>query len=1023
MPITKKEVVLMSQDSKAKKKNRGVGRITIPIICVLAVLAIVLNVAANSTLSGILDAYIGRGEMIIETKEGAENWDTIYYEQDSTTPEDADRVAKDVTLRTAEEGITLLKNNGALPLNVSSEKGITLLGRRSVQTVFGGTGSGASDEYQCTPIADALTDAGFSVNQKVVDLYKNNLDKVPVALTSMDDPSRTTYYIGEFPQTYFTDEIVASYANYKDAAIVVFGRQGGEGMDFCTDMKGTVENGSSAMQSSVAETANYQPGQHQLELSKEEKDLLAHAKANFDKVIVVINSTNVMELGALRDDPQVDAILWIAYPGSRGTVALAEILKGAVNPSGHTVDTWAVDFTADPTFPNTSPQKYLNVSKDNALEDSYVLEYEEGIYFGYRYYETVYADGGTFTVEGQSGKSYEEAVAYPFGYGLSYTTFEQKIKEAKAENGQIRLTVTVKNTGSVAGKDVVQVYYHAPYTKGGIEKAATVLAAYEKTDLLQPGASADYKLSFAIEDMASYDFLTEKCYVLDAGEYKITVNKNAHETYGAGCEWTYKAAKKIVYNAGNPRQSEIDAQKGDSRNISDAAKLTMTVQAAVNQFDDMNAHFVPHTQAQGGKSTIFTRANFAASFPTVPTTADLTASEATIAKLGEYTPDYYVEGEEAPTTGADQTWSVVALRGVPYDDVRWDMLLDQLTVKSMYKLIYSGNQSVNAVKQVGLPASGATDGPAGLKQYGGLGLGTSGNFHCSSVLTAATWNVKLAEEYGRAVGNEAMLAGTNMTGWYAPGCDIHRGPFGGRGFEYYSEDPLISGKTCAATVKGCASMGFTCYAKHFCLNDMDRYRINNGPVTWCNEQALREIYARAYEILVKEPTVELEYLDGGITQHKTIRACTALMSSFNRIGDTWCGASGALLNNVLRGEWGFLGTVITDYNGNKYMHVENGVNNGNDLMLANEMTLPTKFTDTKNPSTIRIMRQACKNIFYTQANSATVNKTSDATTVTYGMAPWRTWLLYANIGLGVVIAGLVLLTVLKRPRKKNIAVE
>ena len=551
----------MSQAKKATKKKRGIGRITIPIICVLAVIAIVLNVAANSTLSGILDAYIGRGEMKIETKAGAENWDTTYYNQDSTTAEEADRVAKDVTLRTAEEGITLLKNeNSALPLNVGAEKNITLLGRRSVQTVFGGTGSGAGDENQCVRMADALTDAGFQVNPTVLAMYQNNLDKVPVAdpASAMDKAEKQTYYIGEFPQSFFTEEITGSYAGYGDAAIVVFGRRGGEGMDYSTDLLADVNNPDQAMSSSVAETANYREGQHQLELNQEEKDLLAHAEASFEKVIVVINSANVMEIGCLRDDPQVDAILWIAYPGSRGCAALANILTGAVNPSGHTVDTWAVDFTADPVFPNTSARKYSNVSKDNALADSYVLQYEEGIYFGYRWYETVSADGGTFTVEGEQGKSYEEAVAYPFGYGLSYTTFEQTIKDHRVENGRISLTVTVKNTGSAAGKDVIQVYYHAPYTKGGIEKSAVNLAAYEKTDLLQPGASADYTLSFAVEDMASYDDLVEKCYVLDEGDYRITVNRNVHEVYGEGCEFTHKVDNKVVYSAGNPRQSEID---------------------------------------------------------------------------------------------------------------------------------------------------------------------------------------------------------------------------------------------------------------------------------------------------------------------------------------------------------------------------------------------------------------------------------------------------------------------------------
>ena len=1011
---------MKTHDSRRGKK-RGIGKITIPIISLLLVILLAGNIAANSTLSAILDAYIGRGEMIITTKDGAENWDTAYYKADAADAQEADRIAKDVTLRTAQEGIVLLKNEAsALPLDTTAEKGVTLLGRRSVQTVFGGTGSGAGDTAQCVTLSDALTSAGFSVNQKVLDMYSANLDKVPVAETVMDDAAKTTYYIGEFPQSYYTNDITSTYSDYAGAAVVVFGRMGGEGMDLCTDLLQAVQDEGSAMSSSVAETANYLPGQHQLELSQEEKDLLRHAQEHFDKVIVVINSANVMEVSALRDDPQVDAILWMAYPGSRGCDALAGILAGTVNPSGHTVDTWMADMTSDPVFPNTSARKYLNVSKDNALADSYVLEYEEGIYFGYRYYETVYADGGTFTVEGESGQPYEKAVAYPFGYGLSYTSFAQKIKDVTVSDGQITVSVEVTNTGSVAGKDVIQLYYHAPYTPGGIEKSALNLAAYDKTELLAPGDSATYTLTFSAESMSSYDYLNERCYVLDAGDYLLTLNRNAHETYGDGCEYVYTVQSRIVYGQDHPRQSETEAQKGETRNLSKEARELSAVVAAVNQFDDLNAHFVDYTESVGGKATRFTRENFAASFPTVPTDADLTASEETIARLGDYQPDYYVDGESAPTTGADQTWSAVALRGATYDDPKWDMLLDQMTAKSMSKLIYQGNQGTPAVKNVGLPASSATDGPAGLKQYGGLGFGTSGNFHCSATLTAATWNVSLAEEFGRSVGNEALLA--KMNGWYAPGCDIHRSPFGGRGFEYYSEDPLISGRTCAATVQGAASLGLTCYAKHFVLNDMDRYRISNGPVTWCNEQALREIYARAYEILVKEPVVTLKYLDNGTTAYREVRACTALMSSFNRIGDRWCGASSALLKNVLRDEWGFLGTVITDYNGQKYMHVENGVNSGNDLMLGNEMTLPTKFTDTKNPSTIRIMREACKNIFFTQVNSSTVNETSDATVITYGTAPWRAWLTYANIGLGALALLLVLLTVFYR-RRSNIALE
>lgn len=1001
---------------KETKKRSGIGKVTIPIIAVLMVFLVVGNIACV-LLSRILDVYVGLGEATITTREGAENWDTNYYDLDAPDAEGIDKIAKDVTLRIAQEGIVLMKNeNGALPLS-DSERAVSLMGRRSVDTVFGGTGSGAGDTKQCISMADAFTQTGFRVNDTLTKLYSSNLDQVPVQKNTMDHPETMTYYIGEFPQSYYTEDVTRSYAAFGDAAIVVLGRMGGEGMDFCTDLKATTLSGTSGMDKTVAETQNYQDGQHQLELSQEEKELIAHAEANFEKVIVVINSANVMEIGALRDDPQVDAILWLSYPGSMGNLALAQIISGQVNPSGHTVDTWVVDLTADPTFANTSPLKYTNVDKSNALGDSYVVEYEEGIYIGYRYYETVAADGGTFTVEGQSGKSYDEAVAYPFGHGLSYTSFTQTLDSVKVKDGMVNITVTVKNTGDAPGKDVIQVYYHAPYNPGGIEKSATVLAAYEKTELLQPGASAQYTLSYSIEDMASYDYLNERCYVLEAGDYVISLNRNAHELYGENCTYTHSIPKTIVYNASNPRTTEVEAQKGEARNLSEEAKKTLTVVAATNRFDDLNAQFVSYENAQGGKSTNFTRANFTASFPTAPTAADLMASEETIRHLGDYTPDYYNADDVAPTTGADPVLTVVALRGAAYDDPRWEMLLDQMGSRSMNGLIRQGNQGTPAVKAVGLPASGATDGPAGLKQYGGLGFGTSGNFNCSSTLTAATWNLKLAEEFGRSVGNEALLAG--MNGWYAPGCDIHRSAFGGRGFEYYSEDPLVSGRVCAATVQGAASMGLTCYAKHFVLNDMDRHREENGFVVWCNEQALREIYAKAYEILVKEPTMTMEYLEGGETTYRTIRACTALMSSFNRIGDVWCGASKALLTDVLRGEWGFLGTVITDYNGVNYMHVEAGITAGNDLMLANDKTLPSKIADTKNPTTMRAMRKACKNILYTQVNSSTVNGSSDSTQITYAISPWKIWLMELDAGLLALIAVLVVITVVSNKKRRN----
>ncbi len=999
-------------EPKKKRKTPVLSKVLYAIAAVFLVVAIVAT-GACSYFSGVLDTYIGVGEPIVNTKPGSENWDTDYYPLDYKNAEEIDAAAKETTKNIAAEGITLMKNiNGALPL--ATPKSVSLFGRRSVDTVWGGTGSGAGDANQCTPIADALTAEGYKVNETLLKMYADNLDKVEVGFNSMDKLSAQTYYIGEFPQSYYTSSVTSSYASYKDAAIVVFGRQGGEGADLGTDLKGSLTSGETAMDSSVAETKNYEAGQHQLELSREERDLLAHVEENFDTVIVVINSANVMELGDLEADENVDAIVWMALPGSRGTVALAEILSGKTNPSGHTVDTWPADLTADPTFPNAIVNAYSNVSKDNAMGDSYMVEYEEGIYVGYRYYETAAAEGFI---------DYDTAVVYPFGYGLSYTTFTQTIKEAAEADGMINVTVTVTNTGSVAGKDVVQVYYHAPYN-GSVEKAEVVLAAYDKTDLLEPGESKDYTVSFRVEDMASYDYLGKGCYVLDAGTYTISVRKNAHEVYGENCTWDYTVATETVYDASNPRQAEIDAQVGELVNMSDEYKSSHTVVAATNRFTEQNEHFVAYNDAKANKgfAANFTRADFAASFPKAPTADDLKASDAVIANLGNYSPDYYDSNDKAPTTGAKNNINVVSLRGLTYDDPKWDLLLDELSVKNMTSIIYAGNQGTGALPAIGLPGSSATDGPAGLKQYGGLGLGASGNFNCCGTLVAATWNVDLAEAYGRMVGNEAASAG--IDGWYAPGTDTHRTPFCGRNFEYYSEDPVISGNTCAGTIQGATSMGLTCYFKHFALNDVETHRCDNGPCVWCNEQAMREIYLKAFEIAFEKPVIELKYLnENGEVQTKTMRGSIGVMSSFNRIGSVWSGACDELVTGVLRDEWGFLGTVVTDYNGYAYMNVEAGVSSGNDLMLANEATLLSKFADTNNPSTLKVMRQAMKNILYTHVNSGTVNHLSDATTISYGIAPWRIALYAADAALVVLAGALIALGVVKAKKaaKKNAA--
>ena len=980
-----------------------------------------VTIAAN-IYGEVLDKYLPQGQMHIETVPGSENWDVNYYKNDfNKDANKTDEFAKQTTLDIASEGITLLKNDGLLPLKTSktqsSDKKVTLLGRRSVDTVLGGTGSGAGDAAQCTSIIDALKGAGYEVNETVANMYKNNLANVEKNSGGMDQPGNTTSYIGEFPQSYFTSEITASYSGYRDAAIIVLGREGGEGLDFETDMKGSVGRADYGNKAN-AETANYVDGQHQLELTKEEKDLVAHAKANFDKVIVVINSANVMEVKELDSDPSINGIIWLGYPGSRGNVALANILNGSTNPSGHTVDLWPTDLASDPTFANTNVLKYSNIDAGNAMGDAFTIEYEEGIYVGYRYYETKFADGKSFKVESKLDATYDEAVSYPFGYGLSYTSFEQTLNEVTIDADEVvHAKVSVKNTGTVAGKDVVQVYYSAPYTSGGIEKAALNLGGFVKTDLLQPNETKEYEVTFQKDMMASYDYKTNKCYVLEAGDYVFTARKNSHLAYGEG---KTKTLEGVIYNESNPRKSEIKAQT-ENANYSEEYLAAYKVNAATNKFDDVSAHFSEYGDAAKGAKNM-TRQDFDASFPTKMTSEDLTASADIIKGFAAYKPDYLDKKDVAPTTGKEGGIKAAELRGATYDDPRWDDVLDQLTAKDMTSVIYAGNQGTVTIGKINLPATKATDGPAGLKQYGGLGFGASGNFNCCGAIVAATWNVELAEQYGVAVGNEAVIAG--VSGWYAPGNDLHRSAFGGRNFEYYSEDPVLAGHINAGTIQGCASKGLVCYTKHFAVNEMERHRTEHGPAVWVNEQALRELYLRAFEIGTVTPTVEMKYLNNqGDSLKKTMRATTGMMSSFTRIGSTWCGGSTALLNGVLRSEWGFMGTVVTDYNGSDYMFVEQGVRAGNDLMLANAQTLPTKFENTKDPSTLIVMRKALKNIIYSTVNSVALNGICSASTTYYDLAPWRVGLIAADCVAGAGVIALATLGVLRIVKDKKVRPE
>jgi len=966
-------------ENKTTKKPGKAGIIAISIIFGLTV---IINILFR-IFSGYADLYLGTGKAIIETAEGTEDWDSQYYIKDYDDKEALQKAAARTVEEIEAEGIVLMKNNGALPL---SGKKVTLMGRDAVDAVFGGSGSGSVDISTVIDLKTGLKEAGFAINETVYDLYDsfasysmgyNSFGQPikkydnPKADIIMDKPKDSSYYVGEMPISQFSNEDLASFSDYNDAAILMFGRGGGEGGDLTKDMKGFDEN--------------YQLGQHQLELNKDEKDLLALAKKNFDKVVVIINSSAAMELGILENDPDIDAILWVGSPGQTGFLAVGKVLSGTVNPSGRTADIYASDFTKDPTFVNFGNYQYSNINKRNSNGDGFFVQYEEGIYMGYRYYETAAAENFI---------DYDEAVVYPFGYGLSYTDFSWEITHTELENvkGTIKVDVKVTNTGDTyAGKDVVQLYYSAPYHKGGIEKSEVVLGDFVKTGLLQPGQSETVTLTLPVEEMASYDYKVNKAYVLDEGEYSIRLQTDSHNMKEGLKEIIYEVNKTVVYDGNNHRTSDMNE--------------------VTNQFDDVSALF--SDTKKEGFVTNMTRSDFAGTFPTAPTTADMLANEDILEAFKVYFAfDHLNEEAEIPRTGAKNGISLINMRGRDYSDPLWETFLDQLYPDEIIAVVINSAYNTAAIESVDKPATVDLDGPSGITSF--IGAEVHGTAYPSAAVLGASFNPEMGYKMGTMVGNEGLFYKVN--GWYAPAMNLHRSPFAGRNFEYYSEDPILSGKMATACVEGTASKGVYAFIKHFAMNDQETNRMNNGVSTWANEQTIRELYLKPFEMTVKNATASIRFIsdEEGTVSEKKIPATTALMSSFNRIGGTWTGGSVALMQNVLRDEWGFKGVVISDFNLYDYMDVNQGLAAGTDINIT--FSSMKTIDDTESPTFLNNLRRTAHRLCYTVANSNAMNGIVPGATVTFTRAPWIVGLFIAD-GLILLILGLwSILLIRKRKR-------
>ncbi|MFR1009124.1 MAG: glycoside hydrolase family 3 C-terminal domain-containing protein [Ruminococcus sp.] len=921
-------IVIMIVCRRMSRGKRFLIRGEAAIAMVLAVVVCV-NMICFGPMSTLIGLATGNGTLSDETNE------------------EAAEVAEEIM----EDGIVLLKNESLLPLNET--KKLNIFGWESINPAYGGAGSGGiNDLYEIVSLNQGLENAGFSINQELVDFYNNyGADNPEMSI------QKQSWTLPEPPVDTYSDELIKSAKEYSDVAVVVLSRKAGEGHnDIPMDVR------KAAYDNNSDEYDDFPEGEHYLQLSQTERDMVDMVCSNFDNVIVVYNGANQFELGFADEYPQIKSVVWCPGTGNVGFNALGKVFSGEVNPSGKTPDTFIYDMTTAPWWNNAEKTEYTNLA-DMAVEGMNAgtaqvyapafTNYVEGIYVGYKYYETAAQEGAI---------DYDKTVQYPFGYGLSYTEFEQKMGELEEKDGQISVDVEVTNSGDVAGKDVVEVYYKPPYTNGGIEKSSANLIEFAKTDLLQPGESQTVTVTFSIEDMASYDENNAKAYVLEKGDYVISINSDSHTVLD---QKTYTADKDVVY-------------KGENKRTSDDT-------AATNVFEDAK-----------GDVTYLSRADHFANYE------EATAAPAS-AELGEpYVSEYhlnsnfdkttYLNDEDVmPTTGADNGLTLADMRDADYDDPRWEKLLDQLTVDEMANMIAMAGYQTAAMDSVGKVATLDFDGPAAINNNF-TGVGSIG--FPIEVVVASTWNKELAQAWGECMGKISQEMGAE--GWYAPGMNTHRTAFGARNYEYFSEDGILSGNMGAKAVEGARKYGVYSYIKHFAMYEGNAKMVS----VWSNEQAIREIYLKPFEISVKQ---------GG---------ANAVMVSWSFLGDKWTGECSNLMNTVLRDEWGFRGMALTDFfrnNGHGFMNADAALANGVDVMLSTFNGEENNVANPEHPTSVLQMRNACKNVMYTVVSSWAYDGEHEET----GMENWKK----AGIGIDIVIAlfmaGMEVLVIRGYKKRKN----
>lgn len=922
-------------------------------------------------LGGLMDTLFGSQRPIY-----SDEVTSVYPTQKATNKAEAFANAQEVNLKLAEEGFVLLKNeNAALPMNKGAR--ISVFSKNSVNLSYGGSGSGGFDTSNNKNLYESLNDAGFVTNPTLKNFYESSQSgPVRTANSSdLDNGDNQKIATAETPQNKYSDAVKNSYADYSDAALVVITRIGGEGFDlprYQGDSEGAVS-----------------PDSHYLELDQNEIDLLtAVTDGTFKRVVVVFNTPSSFEATFLKDSAyaafadKIDAAVWIGFTGSNGITALGEILNGDVNPSGRLVDTWAADFTKNPSFVNFGTGCLPDTTDKYDGGMYYSVDYEEGIYVGYRYYET---RGET---DGEDW--YNANVVYPFGYGLSYTTFDWTVGDASASEIELGTTitvpVTVKNTGSVAGKEVVQLYASAPYTLGGIEKAHKVLVGFAKTKLLQPGESETVTVSFDPYSAASYDYRDANSngfsgYELEAGEYTLYISRNAHES-----------EKAIALNLA------ADVQIGTD---------PTTDSEVVNRYTDSENFLDSDWQLD----TMLSRADWEGTWPTPQTAQQHAGTDRLYEEIRseEHNNPTDFDSEEYPWFGEEPTLPLRDLLPsaeaegyepvVSYDDERWEELMMGCDEEEMIALINNGAYHTLAMESVGLPATIHGDGPSGFTCFMSKEQVNGTCQYVSEPVMASTWNINLMNELGEAIGEEGTI-GDKATGQpyssiYAPGVNIHRSPFGGRCSEYFSEDPFISGMMGAAEVQGIQSRGVLPTVKHFVANEQETHRSIGGDLSWLSEQALREIYLKPFEYTVK------------------LGETRGIMTSFNRIGTRWTGGDYRLLTEILRNEWGFNGLVICDFNTiPQYMIPRMMFYAGGSLDLATQQSAMWTDCDTSDAGDAIVLMRAVKDVMYALVNSNAMN----AEVIGYNPPIWQEYLHWINIGAFTLVGVWLVLAIVRTVR-------